>query len=475
MEHLLDTLRELREQVTDAVAAAFTDGVMRDASEAQIVAVMDAAAALLSPLEAVLVEAAGEVSERSDSPRPGERMTTRFGCRTVRELLERVTRMSGRRAGEFVTAGQAVSRSRAVTSGETLPARFPAMRDALGEGMVGVDGVAAVASVIDATLSVYAQREAADAELAASARGDGVQGAPPASADELRMQAQVWAMVLDADGAEPRDRRAARRRGLTFGVCREGLVSVRGMLLPEVAAQWQLLNDAILNHKLSGPNFVEDGADSSDPHDPDAGVECTADKRSPSQKNHDALGTILTVAARSGEVPTLGGGAPTLVVSATQEDLASGTGFAHIDGIDEPLPLRVARHVGCTGTIQRVVQDERGRILSIEVKDRIFAAHQRKAAALRDGNCIIPGCRVRASWCEMHHVIEAARGGPTHTDNGVMLCWHHHRTLDSNGWEVRMNHGVPEVRAPGWCEPYLRWRPATTSPIMQRRRHDDTG
>ena len=51
-----------------------------------------------------------------------------------------------------------------------------------------------------------------------------------------------------------------------------------------------------------------------------------------------------------------------------------------------------------------------------------------------------------------------ARGGPTHTDNGVMLCWFHHRTLDSSGWKVRMNRGVPEVRGPYWWDAQVKWR-----------------
>lgn len=117
----------------------------------------------------------------------------------------------------------------------------------------------------------------------------------------------------------------------------------------------------------------------------------------------------------------------------------------------------------------------RGRILSIDLHDRVFAAHQRKAISLRDGGCIIPGCHVPAAWCvfryatssllnNRHHVTEHAAGGPTHTDNGVLLCWHHHRTLDSSGWKVRMRGGVPEVRGPCWWDASQRWRAVTTSP-----------
>ncbi|MFG6444525.1 DUF222 domain-containing protein [Microbacterium sp. P07] len=465
MEHHIARLRDLASQARDTAAEVFAAGAMRSASEGEIVAMMDAVAAALRPLDALLVEATGEVDARSDSPRPGERMTARYGCRNSRELIERVTRISGRRAGEYLAAGTSVHEPIAPTSGAVLPPQFPALRAALAEGAIGVDAVVAVSSVLGSALPIDAAREAADTELAASARGDGVDGAPPASADELRLQAQVWAMVLDPDGAEPRDTRAARKRGLTFGQCRDGLVAVRGQLLAEVAAQWQRLNDSILNPRLVGPRFVEEGSVESE-----ADIEAGADRRTTPQKRHDALATILTVAARSGEMPTIGGAAPTLVVSALAEDVTEGTGFAHIDGVDEPLSIRVARQIACTGGVQRVTHDARGRVVSIDVSDRVFNAYQRRAIGLRDGTCIIPGCRVPAIWCEIHHVTEAARGGPTHTDNGVLLCWHHHRTIDTSGWQIRMNDGVPEVRAPQWREPFLQWRPVTTSPTMRRRR-----
>lgn len=113
--------------------------------------------------------------------------------------------------------------------------------------------------------------------------------------------------------------------------------------------------------------------------------------------------------------------------------------------------------------MQRIVLSDQGRILRIGTEERVFNRHQRRAIALRDGGCIIPGCGVPASWCEIHHVIEHAAGGPTHTDNGVLLCWFHHRFLDIHGWAVRMNRGVPEVRAPRWNDGSGRWRRVTRS------------
>ena len=75
---------------------------------------------------------------------------------------------------------------------------------------------------------------------------------------------------------------------------------------------------------------------------------------------------------------------------------------------------------------------------------------------LNDG--VVHGARMGGDSCFSPHVTEHARGGPTHPDNGVLLCYFHHRFLDRHGWRIRMNHGVPEVQAPGWNDPTLRWR-----------------
>ena len=170
----------------------------------------------------------------------------------------------------------------------------------------------------------------------------------PACADELRALATVWAMYLDQDGAEPREMQAMRKRGVTLGVCRDQLVPIRGHLLPELAGQLQRIFDSILNPKVdgaappSGPAFAESDVDESDRDTPRAS---TADTRSRAQKQHDALATALTTLAASGALPTLGGAAPTLVVSVRAEDVAEGRGFAHISGLDEPdLPRLCPAH-----------------------------------------------------------------------------------------------------------------------------------
>ncbi|GAA1977876.1 HNH endonuclease signature motif containing protein [Microbacterium pumilum] len=471
MTNLADALERISGELSTVVSEAFASDAVSAMSDAEILEIMAAAAGVARSAEALMIETTGEVDERSDRATIDVRMTTRFGCRSVIELVQRTTRVSKHTASDFLAAGRAMHRNVAPSSGEILPSDLPQMREAMAAGHVGLDAVMAVSKPLLLCSAGRTAILAADEELASSARGEGADAAPPACADDLRALATVWAMYLDQDGAEPRERQAMRKRGVTVGVCRDHLVPIRGHLLPEVAGQLQRIFDSILNPKADGasspggPTFVE-----SDVSDLDAPRVPIADTRSRAQKQHDALATALTTLAASGGLPTLGGAAPTLVVSVRAEDVAEGRGFAHISGCDEPISLTSARHIACSGAVQRILLSPDGRIVAIGTMERVFNHHQRRAIGVRDGGCVIPGCHVSAEWCEIHHVTGHAVGGATDTDNGVLLCWFHHRTIDSSGWQIRMNHGVPEVRGPSWWDSKQRWRPVTKSPTRMRER-----
>jgi len=357
---------------------------------------------------------------------------------------------------------------------------------------------------------------------------------PSPTAQDLKALAEDLASMFDPDGEEPKDEDARRRRGITIGRVKDGMHAIRGYLTPDAAAQLQLILDAILNPKGDGPPmpgvfFAPTGGTDADTDSPDAdsspgpgpgpgaGASSNADTdagedpfnsdprsvlddRTAAQKRHDALTAALGIAARHKDMPTLGGASPVVVVTVDANDLAThsthapgptgaafggaafggagaaaGTsgngGWATIPGSGAHVPVSVAAQVACSGAIQRVLMDE-GRIIGITTTDRIFTVHQRRAIIARDKECLIPGCHVPASWCEIHHVTEHARGGPTHTDNGVPLCWWHHRSLGASGWEIRMNDGLPQVRGPAWWDPDQRWRtPRLSLPADLPRKH----
>ncbi|WP_292673584.1 MULTISPECIES: HNH endonuclease signature motif containing protein [unclassified Microbacterium] len=466
MDLLTSPLRDLLTQASAVLRDATSERALERATEHELAAQLGMIAELNRLGEALLIDAVGEVMRRSEPAVRDERMTSHLGCRDVTELIQQITRVEPRTAAKLQRAAKAVRPEVSATTGERLDAAFPSVRDAMLDGVLGTDGILAITAPLQETaprVSAAARQEAADV-VVAEARGEGPSAAPPLCAELLKIHAQAWALALDPDGAEPRERVAERRRALTLGVATPAGVPIHGLLVPEVAAQLQTIWDAQTSPKVAFDDPTAVDADG------DLLPLPAMDDRTRAQKQHDAFAAALSVAATSGLLPTIGGYAPVLVVSVDEHDLVDGTGYAHVQGCDQPISIAIARHIACSGSIQRIVSRNDGRIIRLGTEERVFNRQQRRAIALRDGGCIIPGCGTPAAWCEIHHVTEYAQGGPTHTDNGVLLCWYHHRFLDRIGWKIRMNQGVPEVLAPPWHDISRRWRPTTTSPLRLKKR-----
>ncbi|ROS31408.1 HNH endonuclease signature motif containing protein [Cellulomonas sp. PhB150] len=199
--------------------------------------------------------------------------------------------------------------------------------------------------------------------------------------------------------------------------------------------------------------------------EPAAGHADVVDHRTGAQMLHDILAMALGAAARVANQSSVAGNSPTVVVAVRQSDLEArrgagatllGGGFAG----SWPLSIDATLQLACSGAVQRVALDDLGAVVGLWSPERCFTGQQRRAIALRDGGCVIPGCQVPAGWCEVHH-ITPHKDDPegTHTSNGCLLCWYHHRTIETSGWEIRTRNGVPEVRAPAWLRTLTRAGP----------------
>jgi len=444
------TLTDLAEAVPSALPAASLSGL---GDERLLAAVRDIES-LGRRVDALRVAAAGEVASRSRTEDGAAGLAARKGCRSANELVQRLTQVSGATGASWISLA-ALTRPGVALSGAPMPAPFDRVRAALEAGSLGIDAAVAVTK----NLAPIADRvhpdalDAAEAELVAAATGTSPDSSVPASADEIRIQASVWRATLDPDGLEPDEGKAMAKRGFRLGPERNGLVPVTGGLLPEAAGRVKRLFDAYLT-PTTAPAFLteEELADKN----------VTKDPRTADQQRHDILIGVLDTMARSGDTPTIGGAAPTVLVTVRAEDLDTG-GAGYADGVDSPLSPTTVRQLVCTGGVQKVALGKNGRIVKLGSAERCFTAPQRRAITVRDGGCLIPGCSIPAGWCEVHHVVPAAQGGPTHPDNGVLLCWFHHRTINTSGWAIRMRSGAPEVQAPPWLDHSRRWRPATKS------------
>ncbi|TFC25805.1 HNH endonuclease, partial [Cryobacterium sp. MDB1-18-2] len=177
------------------------------------------------------------------------------------------------------------------------------------------------------------------------------------------------------------------------------------------------------------------------------------------EKRADILRALFEHAARDEDTPSMGGSAPTVMVHVNAADLASGVGVGWVDGVEAPVSLKTVHQRICDGGFQGVLFGANNEVLKLGPERRYFNRAQRRAITARDGGCIIPGCNAPAHWAEVHHVKPWAKDGPTTVDNGVLLCWFHHHSIDTSGWEIRMVKGSPQVRAPGLIDPQRLWRP----------------
>lgn len=364
------------------------------------------------------------------------------------------------------------------------PGPIPSGAPGLETGVLSLDAAGTIVQSLAPALdhgAAHADVSAAEDALVSAATGwDGVdrdrakpENSPPTlTADDIAVMANAWGLALDPDGSLPDERSGLRRRGLTLGRERGGTVPLRGELLPDVAAQLQRIFDAYLNPRVDADPDSAGVAPAQSPME-DATENEPRDHRSPTQRRHDALAGVLTIAAAHDQAPRLGGTAPTLVVTASIDQLSDPSGGAFLQGADNPtqsaVGVHVAQHMGCSGTVQKILLGTGGAILGLTTPQRIFTPHQRRAIALRDGERVIPGCHVPSTWCEVHHVHEHAHGGPTHTSNGALLCWYHHRSLDRSGWKIEMRQGLPWVRPFTWIDPFSRWRPARPAADVHRR------
>ncbi|MGY2743525.1 DUF222 domain-containing protein [Arthrobacter sp. UYCu723] len=191
------------------------------------------------------------------------------------------------------------------------------------------------------------------------------------------------------------------------------------------------------------------------------------DLRSRPQKLLDGLVGACKVALAAGSLPAAGGLRPQVMVTIDYRDLltrlqdstcasadtgqpGAGTGSLLFTG---PVTASTVRKIACDADIIPVLLGGDGRILDIGRASRIFPPHIRKALTARDQGCAFPGCTIPAPWCEAHHISYWSRGGTTGTENGVLLCSHHHHLIHKEQWTIRLTTGIPWFIPPPHLDP----------------------
>ena len=213
------------------------------------------------------------------------------------------------------------------------------------------------------------------------------------------------------------------------------------------------------------------------PDGDNAGVDVPLDLRSRPQKLLDGLVGACKVALAAGTLPAAGGLRPQVMVTIDYRDLLTRLGHdrrrhprrparhrqtpstpsttEHTGNLlfTGPVTASTVRKIACDADIIPVLLGSEGRILDIGRASRVFPPHIRKALTARDQGCAFPGCTIPAPWCEAHHITYWSRGGTTGTDNGALLCSHHHHVIHKEQWTIQLRTGIPWFIPPPHIDP----------------------
>jgi Domain of unknown function (DUF222) len=317
---------------------------------------------------------------------------------------------------------------RLTLTGESLPPKLEATAAGQRAGSIGGEHVKIIRGFFAQLPSFVDEPTRADAEqklatVAASYRPD-----------QLQRFADHLDLVLNPDGNFS-DEDRARRRGITVGPQgTDGMSRLSGWLNPELRAGL----DAVLS-KWAAPGMCNPADESPTVEGTPSREIIDRDARSAAQRNHDAFSAMVRSTLMSGELGSHQGLPVTIVATATLEDLQAKSGVARTAG-GTLLPMRDVIRMAAHAYNYLLIFDKAKRCELFKGRTtRLATPEQRLVLYATERGCTHPGCDVPANWCQVHHVNDWRRGGPTDIDSLTLACGPDNRLADHNGWRTRKN------------------------------------
>lgn len=373
----------------------------------------------------------------------------------------------------------------------SAPPRMPVLARALDEGQVSGQAANLIRKAIDGMRRVAAPDRLRQMEEAL------VKHASDYDVDSLRLLIRQWEGGLDPAGADPTAAELKTRQGLFYRGRRNGLHCYEINATDEQNEVLATVYNTATNPRLrdgtatagavgfdgtgtpaaapatgdgasgedvavaesapmAGPSDACGTVDQGQGHDtgPDASADSVpTDGRTRQQKQLDGLIGACKVALTTDLLPAAGGRRPQLLATIDYKDLASDLGRPGTSTFSGPISAKTIRRIACDADIIPVVFAGMGVILDVGQSQRLFPKYMRLAITARDGGCAFPGCTAPSPWTEVHHIQWFEKGGPTSTDNGVMLCSHHHHLIHEGDWRIEVIHGVPWFFPPPDMDP----------------------
>ena len=302
---------------------------------------------------------------------------------------------------------------RAVATARSLRRTLHVVAAALADGVITFDHAALLARLCTPRVEhVVVELQERFIELAQDVRYE-----------QWAREVRALIDLADADGAEPDGSDA--RLSMADGLCGElhldvdlvgeGAASVRAALLDEV------------DRRFRAHQRCRDEAAAQDP----GGHQDLPGRR-------QLLAEALVEIVRRGSAVRPGVPAPvtdvTLVVHASDPLVAlTPDGVRLTDG--------TYRRLACDATFHALIVDSDGVPLDLRRSARFASKDQRRAAMVRDGGCVHPGCDAPSAWVHLHHVLEWDDDGVTDMVNLASCCPSHHGLWHSRGWSIRADDG----------------------------------
>jgi hypothetical protein len=359
----------------------------------------------LLPLAQVGISRLTALQTRAVAAAEARQVQRADGMVTMKSWLTGHCRITGRAAADLVRDGRRL-------------AQLPLLAAAYAEGAVTPAHVASVtAAVTPARMAVAA---ANGIDLATT---DGVlaQAARVLGPEDTAKAVRRWVAGVDPDGTLDED--ADLLRVFRMAVGSTGRVYLSGHLDPVGGETLHTALAALMNgHRPAG------------------------DPRPHAERMGDALVELARQALNSGSLPDVRGERPQLRVGIDLMALCADRGAAGVPGGElafaGPIGPETARRLACDASLVAVFTGPGGLPLDVGRSRRTAPAHIRRAVEHRDGHCVFTGCTVPAAWCDVHHVIHWAHGGPTSCENGALLCERHHTAVHEGGFGVARDPGT---------------------------------
>jgi hypothetical protein len=327
------------------------------------------------------------------------------GMGSMKTWLTGHCRISGREASAVVRAGRRLE-------------RLPALAEAYAAGEVTQAHVDVVTTSVTPRRMAAAEKLGIDLAESDAAIADAARHLGP---EDTTTAVRRWVAGVDPDGELGDGADTARR--LTMAASLRGRVHLAGHLDAVGAETVRSALEAVMN-----------------------GDRLPGDLRSHAERQGDALVAVCRRALEIGQLPDVRGERPQVRVTIDWQSLSAArgaVGFAPGElPFAGPVSPETARRLACDASVVRVITGPDGLPLDVGRAQRTATSAIRRAIELRDGHCVFAGCAAPAAWCDVHHVVHWAHGGPTSCENGALLCERHHTSVHEGGFTIRRDPGT---------------------------------